>query len=124
MTDPKFVEMDPHVGMRDQLADEGGHMILINHFTVNPSEAEAFVESWTRDANFFKSQPGYISTQLHRGIAGSGSFLNYAVWESVTQYRAAFEQLQARTGDLSYPEGMTVSPHLFRKIAVPSLCVA
>jgi quinol monooxygenase YgiN len=29
-----------------------------------------------------KQQQGFISTQLHRGIAGSTTFVNIAVWES------------------------------------------
>jgi hypothetical protein len=37
-----------------------------------------------------KRQPGSISAQLHRGIAGSGVFINYAVWESTEQYQLAF----------------------------------
>ncbi|HEU0200815.1 MAG TPA: antibiotic biosynthesis monooxygenase [Burkholderiaceae bacterium] len=37
-----------------------------------------------------KRQPGNISTQLHRGVAGSCVFLNYAAWESVDHFRAAF----------------------------------
>ena len=42
------------------------------------------------DANWMKRQPGYISTQLHKAIGGSNLFLNYAVWESVAHFRAAF----------------------------------
>ncbi len=60
-----------------------GPVVLINVFTVDPPQADALVEAWTADADFFKHQPGFISTQLHRGIAGSGVFMNYAVWESV-----------------------------------------
>jgi 2-polyprenyl-3-methyl-5-hydroxy-6-metoxy-1,4-benzoquinol methylase len=37
-----------------------------------------------------KQQPGYISTQLHRATGGSCMFMNYAVWESVAHFRAAF----------------------------------
>jgi hypothetical protein len=29
-----------------------------------------------------KQQPGFISTQLHRGTAGSTTLVNVAVWES------------------------------------------
>ena len=31
----------------------------------------ALLEAWESDANWMKQQPGCISTQLHRGIAGS-----------------------------------------------------
>jgi heme-degrading monooxygenase HmoA len=38
-----------------------------------------------------KRQPGFISTQLHRGIADSDALLNYALWESVEHFRQALE---------------------------------
>ena len=76
----KLVEMDDAVTIRDQLEDRGaGPVILINKFTVPAADAEAMVRAWTDDAEWMKRQPGFISTQLHRGIQGSGVFLNYAV---------------------------------------------
>lgn len=121
---PKFVEMDPTVPLAAQLADEGGPVVLINTFVVPPEDADRLLEVWARDAGVMKRQSGFISTQLHRGIAGSGTFLNYAVWQSATHFRAAFSnpEFQAQLG--AYPERATVSPHLFRKVEVPGVCVA
>jgi hypothetical protein len=31
------------------------------------------------EAEKFKEQPGFISTQLHKGIGRSGIFVNYAI---------------------------------------------
>lgn len=121
---PKFVEMDPTVSFAEQLMDDGGPVILINTFVVAPRDADKLLDAWTQDAEVMKRQPGFISTQLHRGIAGSGVFLNYAVWQSAAQFRAAFHnpEFQAQLG--AYPESATVSPHLFRKVEVPGICVA
>lgn len=121
---PKFVEMDSAVTLRDQLKTEEGPVVLINTFVVPPEDIERFEISWNADAAIMKAQPGFISTQLHRGIAGSGAFLNYAVWQSVTHFRDAFAnpEFQARVAE--YPENATVSPHLFRKVEVPGICVA
>ena len=71
-----------------------------------------------------KRQPGFISAQFHRGIAGSGVFLNYAVWELVAHFRTGFVNpaFQARLGE--YPESAMISPHLFRPVAVPDICAA
>ncbi|MBV8092800.1 MAG: antibiotic biosynthesis monooxygenase [Acetobacteraceae bacterium] len=121
----KLVEMDDAVTIRDQLEDRGaGPVILINKFTVPAADAEAMVRAWTDDAEWMKRQPGFISTQLHRGIRGSSLFLNYAVWESTEHFKAAFSnpEFQARLG--RYPASAVASPHLFRKVAVPGLCVA
>ena len=71
-----------------------------------------------------KEQPGYISTQMHKGIANSPTYINYAVWESVKSFRDAFTnpEFQRRIG--RYPDSATVAPHLFKKIAVPGHCVS
>lgn len=120
----RFVEMDSTVALADQLGDEGGPVILINTFSVPPAECEVLLAAWEADAGIMKRQPGFISTQLHRGIAGSGTFLNYAVWDSVAAFRAAFSNPEFRAGLARYPEGTTTSPHLFRRVAVPGICVA
>ena len=121
---PKFAEMDATVTTADQMADNGGPVILVNTFSVPTEDADRLLAVWTKDAALMKRQAGFVSTQLHRGIAGSGIFLNYAVWESVEHFRGAFSnpEFQARLGD--YPDSVTISPHLFRKVAVPGICVA
>ena len=122
---PKFVEMDAGVAIADQLkADDGGPVILVNTFTVAAEDADALLAVWGKDAAVMKAQPGFVSTQLHRGIAGSNVFLNYAVWESVEHFRAAFGDPAFRATLGSYPDSTTISPHLFRKLAVPGICVA
>ena len=81
------VEMDERVTIRDQLGDTGGPVILVNKFTVRPEETDQLLVAWANDAIWMKRQPGFISTQLHRGIAGSGVFLNYAVCRRRTSAR-------------------------------------
>jgi heme-degrading monooxygenase HmoA len=121
---PKIVEMDRTVTLVDQLKHEVGPVTLINTFVVPPEDADRLLATWAADAAIMKRQPGFISTQLHRGIGGSGVFLNYAVWESVASFRAAFAnpEFQARLGE--YPERAAISPHLFQTVAVPGICVA
>lgn len=120
----KFVEMGQAVTLGDQLKTEEGPVVLVNTFVVPPADADKLLAVWAADAGIMKAQPGFISTQLHRGIAGSGVFLNYAVWQSVAHFRAAFSnpEFQAKLAD--YPDGATVSPHLFQKVEVPGICTA
>jgi heme-degrading monooxygenase HmoA len=120
----QLVEMDSLVSLADQMQTNGGPVVLINKFTVAETEAARLLEAWRTDAVHFKAQPGFISTQLHRGIAGSNVFLNYAVWESVEDFRRAFEQPAVRAAIRQYPESAVASPHLFRKLAVSGICVA
>ena len=121
---PQFVEMDRTVTLSDQLQSEEGPVTLINTFVVAPEDADRFQAVWAADASVMKAQPGFISTQLHRGIAESGVFLNYAVWQSVAHFRAAFANPEFRARLAEYPQNATVSPHLFRKLDIPGICVA
>ncbi len=121
---PKLVEMDEKVTFIAQMEESGGPVILINKFKVAPEEAEQLLTAWAEDAEFMKRQPGFISTQLHRGIGGSSVFINYAVWESVEAFKKAFFHRDFQEAIKKYPPSVTVSPHLFQKVAVPGICVA
>ena len=117
-----FAEMDPTVTITTQLEDNDGPVILINTLVVPAEDADRMLAAWTRDAEVMKRQPGFISTQLHRGIAGSGVFLNHAVWESAAHFKAAFTNPAFRETLGEYPPSVKVTPHLFRKVAVPGIC--
>ena len=70
-----------------------------------------------------KRQAGFLSTQLHQGIAGSTTFLNYAVWESVAHFRAAFNHPEFKSALDKYPSSAVASPLLLKRLSVPNLCV-
>lgn len=122
---PELKELNDKVSLGQQMqSNEDGSIVLINVFTVDPADEEAVVAAWSHDADFMKVQPGYISTQMHKAVGGSSIFINYAVWESIESFSKAFTspEFQKRIG--LYPKSATVSPHLFKKIAVPGQCVA
>ena len=120
----KLAEMDERVGFREQLQQETGPVVLINTFTVAPEDADRLLAVWAEDAAFMKRQPGFISTQMHRGIAGSTTFVNVAVWESAQALRAAFFSPEFQAHVAHYPDSTVAKPHLFEKVAVPGICVA
>jgi hypothetical protein len=70
----------------------------------------------------FKSQPGFVSAQLHRGIGGSGVFVNYAVWESIMHLKKALNNIDLEATLSDYPTRTVVSPHIFKKVSVPGIC--
>ena len=121
---PDFKELNDKVSLADQMQmNEDGSIVLVNIFTIDLADEEALLSAWKHDADFMRAQPGYISTQLHKAIGGSGTFVNYAIWENVESFRNAFAspEFQKRIGD--YPDSAVASPHLFKKIAVPGHCV-
>lgn len=125
----KFVEMDERIKFKDQIGEKEieGSVILINKFNVDPDKIEQFLKDWGEDATKFKQQPGFISTQLHKGIGKSSVFINYAVWESIKYYKEAINKIifnpESQSGLLKYDDdSLVISPHLFKKIAVPGIC--
>lgn len=122
----KFVEMDEKVTLKGQMEKQvAGPVILINKFNVETSEEKRFLKAWQEDATRFKNQPGFISAQLHKGIGNSTIFVNYAVWQSLNDFKNAVDKVIGTDwqSQLSkYPESLVISPHLFKKVAVPGIC--
>ncbi len=120
----KLAEMVPSVPFVQQLQQETGPVVLINTFTVAPEDTERLLVVWAEDAAFMKRQPGFISTQLHQGIAGSTVVVNVAVWESTEALRAAFFSPEFQAHVRHYPDSTVTQPHLFKKVTVPGICIA
>ena len=107
-----------------QLGVDASPVVLVNVFTLDKADEATFLEVWEDDAAFMKRQPGFISTQLHRAIGESPTYLNYAVWESTSAFRSAFTHPEFLAKLSTYPASAVASPHLFQKVAVPGICVA
>lgn len=124
----KIIEWDDRVKFKEQIEEKGinSHVVLINKFIVEPDKVEQFLKDWTEDAKFFKQQPGFISTHIHKGIGKSSVFLNYAVWESVEHYKDSVNKRlfssEPTSPLIKNADTLLMSPHLFKKVAVPGIC--
>lgn len=116
--------LDPAFPIERQLELDAGPVVLVNVFMLDRADEDAFLTAWQADALVMKRQPGFISTQLHRAIGESPTYLNYAVWESTAAFRAAFTHPDFVAKLSDYPSSAVASPHLFRKVAAPGVCVA
>lgn len=116
--------LDPEMPIEHQLQSTASPVVLVNLFTVAAADVDPLMAAWESDANWMKRQPGFISTQLHRAIGGSCMFMNYAVWESVAHFRAAFAHPDFVAALAAYPSSAVAQPHLFARVAVPNLCAA
>lgn len=106
------------------MEEDVGPVILINKFSVDPKEFDQFLKGYAIDNEKFKQQPGFISTQLYKGIGGSGIFVNYAVWESAAHFKRAVNNVMNPNDTMSvFPASTVASPHLFKKVAVQGICV-
>jgi heme-degrading monooxygenase HmoA len=116
--------LDPAFPIERQIAIDAAPVVLVNVFTLDKADEAQFMQAWQEDAAFMKRQPGFISTQLHRAIGDSPTYLNYAIWESSAAFRAAFTHPDFVASLAAYPASAVASPHLFQKVAVPAICVA
>jgi heme-degrading monooxygenase HmoA len=119
----KITEMDDTITLDKQFETEVGPVIVMNKFNVGPDEVEEFLKVFAETTKVFKQQPGFISAQLHQGIAGSSTFINYVVWESVAHFKQAFDKPEFRTNMANVLPNTVMSPHLFKKIAISGVCV-
>jgi hypothetical protein len=92
--------LDPSFPIERQITIDIGPVVLVNVFTLDKADEEAFLNVWEDDAAFMKRQHGFISAQLHRAIGENPTYLNYAVWESTAAFRVAFG-VQGETRDIS-----------------------
>ena len=119
----KLVEMDTNITMLDQLNEDVGPIMQINKFNVDKEEVDQFLKAFTETAEVLKNESGFISAQLHRGIGGSCVFLNYEVWESVGDFKRAISDPKFISSLAELPPSTVMSPHLFKRVAVPGICL-
>jgi NAD(P)-dependent dehydrogenase (short-subunit alcohol dehydrogenase family) len=70
-----------------------------------------------------KKESGVISAQLHRGIAGSRVFMSSHVFESTEAIKQQYKNPDFPTKLSEYPASTVTSSHVFKKVAVPGICV-
>src|ERR1700690_4462541 len=100
---PLMRPLDPHYPIERQLAVDATSVVMVNVFTLEKADEQNFLQARRNDAAFLKHQPGFISTQLHRAIGESPTYLNYAVWESTADFRSAFTHPEFRAKLSDYP---------------------
>lgn len=124
MPRPKIEDFNANVTFFSQLDSVGtGPVVMLNVFTVDTQDITAMFETWQRDSTVMKRQPGFVSAQLHQGVDGSGVFANYAVWESASHLKAACADPEFQAAIATTPASAVARPHIFRKVAVPGVCV-
>ncbi len=90
---------------------------LINVFEVPEGQTDATIQSWESARDFLKSEPGYISTQLHGALLPDAKYqlINVAKWESAEAFMAATTRMR-NAGVFRPVAGVTVSPALYSVI--------
>jgi heme-degrading monooxygenase HmoA len=121
--DTKIVNLDDRVTFKQQLEHNIGPVVLMRTFLVLPDRVDDFLEGFKKQFAIMRKQPGLISAQLHRGIAGSSLFMNYIVWESTDAFRHGYQSPEFQAQLKQHPPGTVVSASFFQRIAIPGMCV-
>ena len=119
-----FTPLDDKFRLQRQLGITASPVVLINLFTLDSADEAGFLDAFTAAAGILTKQPGFISTQLHRAIGDSPTYLNHVVWESTDTVRAALTRPEFVAKLSAYPSSVVARPHLFQKVAVPGFCTA
>lgn len=100
-----------------QAADEARNVVLINTFTVPAEAVDDAIAMWEQARDFLKTQPGYVSTKLHRSLSPDARYLlvNVAEWESPEAFKAA-TALMRKEADLPRIDGVVPGPGLYKVI--------
>ena len=126
----KCIEMDKNVTINDQMVEEeenknGDSVILINKFDVSPDKIEQFLKDWAETSSLFEQQPGFITTELYKGIGKSSVYISYQVWKSIDDFKKGSSSV-LNSDDVNsrlakYNDSLVISSHLFRKAVVPRI---
>jgi quinol monooxygenase YgiN len=119
----KVIEMDEKVSLGKQLQQEAGDVVLFITFIVEPEDEDKFLKTWTLAAEISKKTSGVISAQLHKGIAGSRMWVSTHVFESTEAIRQQYSNPDFPKKLSEYPDRIVTSSHVFKKVAVPGICV-
>lgn len=119
-----FYEIDAATPFPQQLEEKAGPIVLTNTFLVPAGQMDAAIVTWKESAEIAKTAPGYISTQLHRGIGGSNVLINYAIWDSAHALRDCLGSKEFKAIVNKFPEGTECRAHVFHKLAIENICTA
>ena len=118
----KIINLDDRVSFKQQLERNVGPVVLMSTFPT-PDQIGNFLAGFRKQFAIMRKQPGLISAQLHRGVAGSSLFMNYIAWESVDAFKLGYELPEFQAQLKQYPAVTVVSASFFQRVAVAGMCV-
>ncbi len=84
------------------------NFVLIKPFEVPEDiDDERLLEGWGRAADYMRSRPGFVSSELHRAVSPNARFrfVNVAEWESPQDFQAAVRSPEFRAIAAGSPPG-------------------
>ena len=90
---------------------------LINVFQIPAGKEAQALAMWDAAAAFLRTQPGYVSTALHKSILLNAKYglINVAKWESIASFKQATAAMRAQAG-IKPVEGLSFDASLYTVI--------
>ena len=93
------------------------NVIVINPFEVPRGREDKALSMWDTFAEYFRRQPGYISTKLHKATPDAKFHLiNIAEWESAEAFQAALDNPELLDIAKELPNDMPHYPGLYEVV--------
>jgi len=93
-------------------------IIVINPIIVPEGKEIKALEIWDRYAEYFKKQPGYIGTKLHKTIDPEAKFhyINVATWRTSDDFINALNNDEIKKIGNGFPKEMPHFPSMYQVI--------
>jgi len=88
---------------------------VINPFELPQGREDEALSMWDTLAEYFRKQPGYISTTLHKALSPDTKFhlINIAKWESAEAFQAALSNPELQNIANELPNDIPHYPGLY-----------
>ena len=96
-------------------ADE---ILVINPIVVPEGKEAKALEIWDSYAVYFRKQPGYIGTKLHKSIDPKAKFhyINVATWKTADDFMKALNSEEIKKIGNGFPKDMPHFPSMYQVI--------
>ena len=94
------------------------NIIVINPFEVPKGKEDQALAMWDKFAEYFRSQPGYVSSKLHQAINPDARFhlVTVAEWASADHFTAALKNPELQKLVEAAPDQFPNYPGLYEVI--------
>ena len=117
---------DEKTGFFQQLNDSenSGKIYLLFVFNVPADVENEFLTCWKKHGEVMGKFNGYISEKLHKGISGSDVYFNYAMWNSLSDFKNGFLSAESQACLNAYPDACTFTGQILKSVFVEGVCNA
>lgn len=99
-------------------------VVTINPFEVPKGQEEEALAMWESFADYFRRQPGYLTTKLHRALGGEAKFhlVSISEWESPERFTASLQNPELQEIAESARKDIQNFPAMYQVLPLSSTC--